>query len=129
MQLAIALKRQSVLCNTILNLEVPHGSRTSFGQTCISGLISDIVRVACDLNNGTINPQEAQFEVENFWAGALREAAIEGKVHTGSLMAGQSVGLADKVMPIRDILAELIQDAEKELQRLHQVFHGQNTCT
>jgi len=80
------------------------------------------------LNNGTIDPQEAQFEVENFWAGALREAAIEGEVHTGSLMAGQSVGLADKVMPIRDILAELIQDAEKELQRLHQVFHEQNTC-
>ena len=79
------------------------------------------------LNRGTIDPQQAQFEVENFWAGALREAAIEGKVHTGSLMAGQSVGLADKVMPIRDIIAELIQDAEKELQRLHQVFD--TSCT
>jgi enoyl-[acyl-carrier protein] reductase II len=74
------------------------------------------------LNSGTIDPQQAQFEVENFWAGALREAAIEGKVHTGSLMAGQSVGLVGKVMPIRDIIAELIQDAEKELQRLHQIF-------
>ncbi len=74
------------------------------------------------LNSGTIDPQQAQFEVENFWAGALREAAIEGKVHTGSLMAGQSVGLAGKVMPIRDIIAELVQDAEKELQRLHQIF-------
>jgi enoyl-[acyl-carrier protein] reductase II len=74
------------------------------------------------LNSGTIDSQQAQFEVENFWAGALREAAIEGKVHTGSLMAGQSVGLVGKVMPIRDIIAELIQDAEKELQRLHQIF-------
>jgi enoyl-[acyl-carrier protein] reductase II len=74
------------------------------------------------LNSGTIDSQQAQFEVENFWAGALREAAIEGKVHTGSLMAGQSVGLAGKVMPIRDIIAELVQDAEKELQRLHQIF-------
>jgi enoyl-[acyl-carrier protein] reductase II len=74
------------------------------------------------LDRGTIDPQQAQFEVENFWAGALREAAIEGKVHSGSLMAGQSVGLADKVMPIREIIAELIQDAETELQRLHAVF-------
>ena len=79
------------------------------------------------LDRGAINPQQAQFEVENFWAGALREAAIEGKVHSGSLMAGQSVGLADKVMPVKDIIAELIQDAETELQRLHQLFHA--TCT
>jgi enoyl-[acyl-carrier protein] reductase II len=75
------------------------------------------------LDRGTIDPQQAQFEVENFWAGARREAAIEGNVHSGSLMAGQSVGLADKVMPIRDIIAELVQDAETELQRLHEVFH------
>ncbi len=72
---------------------------------------------------GTIDPQQAQFEVENFWAGALREAAIEGKVRSGSLMAGQSVGLADKVMPIRDIIAELVEDAETELQKLHEVFN------
>ncbi len=75
------------------------------------------------LNSGTIDPQQAQFEVENFWAGALREAAIEGKVRSGSLMAGQSVGLADKVMPIRDIITELVEDAETELQRLHEVFN------
>ena len=79
------------------------------------------------LDRGAIDPQQAQFEVENFWAGALREAAVEGKVHSGSLMAGQSVGLADKILPIREILAELIRDAETELQRLHELFH--DTCT
>jgi hypothetical protein len=30
-------------------------------------------------------------------------------------MAGQSVGLVDKVMPIRDVVAELLNDAEAEL--------------
>jgi len=80
------------------------------------------------LNAGDIDPIKAQFEVENFWAGALREAAIEGDVQTGSLMAGQSVGLADKIMPIKAIIAELVQDAETELQRLHAVFHG-TACT
>ncbi len=76
------------------------------------------------LNAGDIDPQLAQFEVENFWAGALREAAIEGDVQMGSLMAGQSVGLADRIMPIKDIVAEFIEDAETELQRLHEVFRG-----
>jgi len=84
------------------------------------------LKIMQQLNQDTIDQQQAQFDVENFWAGALREAAIEGKVHTGSLMAGQSVGLADKVMPIRDIIAELVQDAEKELQRLHGIFN--TTC-
>jgi enoyl-[acyl-carrier protein] reductase II len=79
------------------------------------------------LTSGAIDPLEAQFEVENFWAGALREAAIDGDVQTGSLMAGQSVGLADKIMPIQDILSEFIHDTEAELQRLHEVFHG-TTC-
>ena len=80
------------------------------------------------LNAGDIDPLKAQFEVENFWAGALRDAAIDGEVQTGSLMAGQSVGLADKIMPIKEIIGELVQDAEAELQRLHTVFHG-TVCT
>ena len=103
---------------------IPVRALKNKGTTQFGKLQLDIME---RLNSGTIDPQQAQFDVENFWAGALREAAIEGKVHTGSLMAGQSVGLADRVMPIRDIIAELVQDAEKELQRLHRVFD--TTCT
>ena len=103
---------------------IPVRALKNKGTTQFGKLQLDIME---RLNSGTIDPQHAQFEVENFWAGALREAAIEGKVHTGSLMAGQSVGLANKVMPVRDIIAELIQDAEKELQRLHRIFD--TSCT
>ena len=103
---------------------IPVRALKNKGTTQFGKLQLDIME---RLNSGTIDPQQAQFDVENFWAGALREAAIEGKVHTGSLMAGQSVGLADRVMPIRDIIAELVQDAEKELQRLHRVFD--TSCT
>jgi len=70
------------------------------------------------LKKNRIDTREAQYQVENFWAGALKQAAIEGDVEQGSLMAGQSVGLADKIIPIEGILAELVGDAEKELQRL-----------
>ena len=70
------------------------------------------------LKDETIDIEQAQFEVENFWAGALKRAAIDGDVEQGSLMAGQSVGLADKIISIKGIIDELVNDAEAELQNL-----------
>ena len=67
---------------------------------------------------GEIHRQEAQEQVEKFWIGALRKAAIEGDVAMGSLMAGQSVGLVDKIMPIKELVAELLTDAEAELAQV-----------
>ncbi len=65
-----------------------------------------------------ISQKEAQFKVEEFWMGALRAAAVEGNVEKGSLMAGQSVGLVDKIQPLKEILDELINDAEDELGKI-----------
>ena len=48
--------------------------------------------------------------------GGLRKAAVEGDVDHGSCMAGQSVGLVDKIQPMKEIFAELIRDAEAELE-------------
>lgn len=62
-----------------------------------------------------LTKEEAQLEIEHFWAGALRRAVIEGDVETGSLMAGQSVGMVTKEQSIAEILAELVQQAEKAL--------------
>jgi enoyl-[acyl-carrier protein] reductase II len=61
---------------------------------------------------------DAQYQVENYWAGALRQAVKEGDVEYGSLMAGQSVGLIDQVRPLKDALADLIEEAEEELERV-----------
>jgi len=74
------------------------------------------------LEKKRIDQQQAQYEVENFWVGALRDAAIDGNVERGSLMAGQSVGLVDKIKPIQGIIDEMVDDAESELQRLHKIF-------
>jgi enoyl-[acyl-carrier protein] reductase II len=74
------------------------------------------------LENNLLNHQEAQHEVENFWVGALRDAAIDGHVRTGSLMAGQSVGLVDKIKPVQGIIDEMVNDAEAELKRLQSKF-------
>ena len=67
------------------------------------------------LNAGEITHIEAQYRVEGFWMGGLRKAAIEGDVDHGSCMAGQCVGLVDKIQPMREIFEELVGDAEQEL--------------
>jgi enoyl-[acyl-carrier protein] reductase II len=60
---------------------------------------------------GELNQKEAQLEIEHFWAGALRRAVIDGDIETGSLMAGQSVGMVTAEQPITEILGELIEQA------------------
>jgi enoyl-[acyl-carrier protein] reductase II len=74
------------------------------------------------LDNDLIDRQRAQYEAERFWMGALKKAVIDGDVEKGSLMAGQSVGLVDKVMPLKEIMEELLRDGEKELLRVKDVL-------
>ncbi|MCD6193230.1 MAG: hypothetical protein DRJ11_05140 [Candidatus Aminicenantes bacterium] len=68
-----------------------------------------------------ISHEEAQYQVENFWVGALRRAVQEGDVDYGSLMAGQSVGLVNQVRPLKAALAHLVKEAEEEWQRLRKL--------
>jgi enoyl-[acyl-carrier protein] reductase II len=53
----------------------------------------------------------------------LRKAVVDGDVDFGSLMAGQSVGLIHEIKPIKEIIQQLMQEAEAELQRLHSLFN------
>jgi enoyl-[acyl-carrier protein] reductase II len=66
------------------------------------------------LDAGAIKREEAQLKVEEYWMGALRRAVVDGDIEEGSLMAGQSVGLMDRVQPMREIFAELLGEAEAE---------------
>jgi enoyl-[acyl-carrier protein] reductase II len=79
------------------------------------GLVAQLEREA-------ITAREAGLKLEEFWIGGLRKAAIDGDVKTGSLMAGQSVGLVKEILPVPEILDRLIEEgveeAEKILQRL-----------
>ena len=73
--------------------------------------------VALLLDQGKVDMGEAQLEIEHFWAGALRRAVIDGDVESGSLMAGQSVGMVTAEEPVADIIAQLMDQSEAALSR------------
>jgi len=62
-------------------------------------------------NRGDIGKEAAQLEIEHFWAGALRRAVIDGDIETGSLMAGQSVGMVTREQSTVEIIDELVDQA------------------
>ena len=80
------------------------------------------LRLLQELNEKKISREQAQYDVENFWVGSLRKAVVDGEVQGGSLMAGQSVGLVERIMPVKEIMDELVGDAERELQRIRKLL-------
>ena len=66
----------------------------------------------------TLTRQDAQFKVEEYWVGSLRKAAVDGDVEHGSLMAGQSVGMLRKVQPLREILQEIVDEADRAVDEV-----------
>ncbi|KMS54224.1 2-nitropropane dioxygenase [Novosphingobium barchaimii LL02] len=73
------------------------------------------VAVAKLLDAGEVDMGEAQLQIERFWAGALRRAAIDGDIESGSIMAGQSVGMVNKEEPVTEIIAALMAESEAAL--------------
>jgi enoyl-[acyl-carrier protein] reductase II len=67
--------------------------------------------VAARYRKQELTQQEAQLEIELFWAGALRRAVIEGDVEAGSVMAGQSVGMVTAEQSTAEIIDELVEQA------------------
>ncbi len=71
--------------------------------------------IAAQVDAGTVTLAEGQLAIEHYWAGALRRAVVDGDVENGSLMAGQSVGMVTGIVPVADIIAELVREAEAAL--------------
>lgn len=72
--------------------------------------------VADLLDKGEIEMAEAQLQIEQYWAGALRRAVIDGDVEAGSVMAGQSVGMVSREEPLAAIIRELVDEAAAALE-------------
>jgi enoyl-[acyl-carrier protein] reductase II len=72
--------------------------------------------VADLLDKGELEMADAQLQIEHYWAGALRRAVIDGDVETGSVMAGQSVGMVTREEPVAAIIKELVDEAAAALE-------------
>ncbi len=72
--------------------------------------------VAQLLDEGKVEMMEAQLQIERYWAGALRRAAIDGDVESGSVMAGQSVGMVTREEPLAEIIKQLVEEAAAALE-------------
>lgn len=66
---------------------------------------------------GELERGAAQLAIEHFWAGALRKAVINGDVETGSVMAGQSVGMVQCIQPAKVIIDELVSEAAQYIAK------------
>ncbi|CAA9501139.1 MAG: Enoyl-[acyl-carrier-protein] reductase [FMN] [uncultured Sphingomonas sp.] len=73
--------------------------------------------IAEHLDGKKLEMAEAQLQIEHYWAGALRRAVVDGDVETGSVMAGQSVGMVTREEPTADIIRELVDEAAAALAR------------
>ena len=85
----------------------------------VRGLVNDGTRRFLDhqartlarFQSGELTKEAAQLDIEHFWAGALRRAVIDGDVETGSVMAGQSVGMVTAEQTVAAVIAELVNQA------------------
>ncbi|MFW5981703.1 MAG: enoyl-[acyl-carrier-protein] reductase FabK [Halanaerobiaceae bacterium] len=56
-------------------------------------------------------------EIEEFGAGRLREAVREGNIKEGSVMAGQIAGMIHEIKPAKEIVEEIIKEAESIIEK------------
>jgi enoyl-[acyl-carrier protein] reductase II len=57
-------------------------------------------------------------EIERLGTGKLRGAVVEGDVEWGSLMAGQSAGMVNDILPAAEIIEKLFSEAEDVLENI-----------
>lgn len=52
-------------------------------------------------------------ELEEAGRGALRTAVVEGNIEDGSVMAGQTAGMVNKIQPVKVIIEEIMTEAQE----------------
>lgn len=61
-------------------------------------------------------------ELERLGAGKLRIAMVEGDIENGSIMSGQIAGAVQKIESASNIVQDVIQGAEREMEKLSKRF-------
>jgi enoyl-[acyl-carrier protein] reductase II len=58
-------------------------------------------------------------ELEKFGTGRLKSAVIDGDIEYGSVMAGQISGLISDIKSVKDIIEDIVKEAEEILKKLN----------
>jgi len=58
-------------------------------------------------------------ELEKLGTGRLRAAVVEGDVEFGSVMAGQSAALVNRIQPAAEMIRELFEGTQEMFESLH----------
>jgi len=61
-------------------------------------------------------------ELEKFGEGKLRLAAREGDIQNGSVMAGQIAGLIKDIKPVKEIIEDIIKEAQAVIEKINSVI-------
>lgn len=75
------------------------------------------------VQNDELGKDEALMEIEKYWMGGLKKAVLDGNIEEGSVMAGQSVGIINDIIPMKHVFNNIVTEAEEELQRLKPLFN------
>lgn len=105
----IRAKAKDAVVSTQLDHRFPVIPVRSLGNEALKEFLDIQKKTIQRYDNQELNLKEAQLEIEHFWAGALKRAALEGDIKNGSLMAGQSVGFVEKEESCQEIIQGLIQ--------------------
>jgi enoyl-[acyl-carrier protein] reductase II len=84
----------------------------SFGHP-VRSIRGPFVRRLEDLERQGVSEEE----FIEFGAGTLRAAIVDGDVSRGSVMAGQSAGLVDAVIPVQELVEQIVGQAEAVIRR------------
>jgi enoyl-[acyl-carrier protein] reductase II len=84
----------------------------SFGHP-VRAIRGPFVRRLEELEQGGATEEEFM----NFGAGTLRAAIVDGDIQHGSVMAGQSAGLVNSVLPVVDLIERIVAEAEAVMRR------------
>lgn len=63
----------------------------------------------------------SQEQLENLGRGRLRMAAREGDIEEGSVMCGQIAGLVKEILPVKDVIEQIISETESTLDGVYKI--------
>lgn len=100
-----------------LNKNFPISAVRSIENSATDDFLELQKSVIEQFKNQKINVEDGRFVIENFWAGALRKAVVDGDVDRGSLMSGQAVGFVKSGKNASEVINELLIGCELLLSK------------